>query len=561
MAFATTFRYSNGKDVVLNEQTTDYTLTPEDNGAVVLMNKATPVNVTIPNTLTSGFHCRVVQKGAGQVSFVASSTTLNTLTGALTTPGQNSVVVVQGSGNNVTGDIFTISNVSDVASTADILTGSNNLKRVTPLGLQALVKKGADVASAGTVTFGDGAFFHVTGTTTVTALAFTTDFAGREVKVEFTGILTLTHNATSLILPTGANITTAAGDCAVFVSEGSGNFRCIDYQRASGQALGGLVSGTTTITSGTNKRVLFDDNGVVGEDASFTYDKTVPGLTVGGVTAVKQFIIRDLNTNNFAALFNASKTIADTNYSFASNGDDTRVNALSAGSVSLNTANTPKLTVTDTGTALAAGTTTLAPLKFASGINLATPTAGACEYDGVNSYFTNETTAGRGAIPVEQHFKLTSAGSTISTIANFFGATSNIPLVAGGIYEIEIFLWYLNTTAGTVTWTLTNSAAPTSQEIYYEMSPVTGIVAPPGTATQLVGHTYNDTTAAFNFTTGTLTTAVNHFARFKIFLINNTGTSLKIQATKNVGGTITPGIGSRWFCKRLAAGNVGSFAA
>jgi hypothetical protein len=55
--------------------------------------------------------------------------------------------------------------------------------------------------------------------------------------VRFTGALTLTHNSTSLILPGGASITTAANDGAVFRSLGSGNWLCVAYQRASGQAL------------------------------------------------------------------------------------------------------------------------------------------------------------------------------------------------------------------------------------------------------------------------------------------------------------------------------------
>jgi hypothetical protein len=52
--------------------------------------------------------------------------------------------------------------------------------------------------------------------------------------LEFEGALTLTHNATSLILPGGANITTAAGDTALIVSEGAGNWRCVNYQTGRG---------------------------------------------------------------------------------------------------------------------------------------------------------------------------------------------------------------------------------------------------------------------------------------------------------------------------------------
>ncbi len=210
-----------------------------------------------------------------------------------------------------------------------------------------------------------------------------------------------------------------------------------------------------------------------------------------------------------------------------------------------------------------AGSASAAPETLTSGTNLTNAAAGACEYDGVQFYQTIDVTSGRGAVPVEQYFHLTAAGSTIGTIANFFGATSNISLVASAYYEIEIWCLFLNSTAGTVTWTFTNSAAPTSQNVLYEASPLTGIAAPAGSAVgNICGQIYNDATAALALsTTGTLTTAVNHFAHFKIFLKNGTGTSLKIQATKLVGGTITPGINSWWRCIRRSPNNIGTFAA
>lgn len=48
---------------------------------------------------------------------------------------------------------------------------------------------------------------------------------------------------------------------------------------------GSITPGTTVISGGTNQRVLFNDNGVVGEDAGFTYDKTTDSLTVGQLVA------------------------------------------------------------------------------------------------------------------------------------------------------------------------------------------------------------------------------------------------------------------------------------
>ncbi len=55
---------------------------------------------------------------------------------------------------------------------------------------------------------------------------------------KFSGALTLTHNAASLILPNaGSNITTAAGDGFVALSDGSGNWTVVSYSKANGQAL------------------------------------------------------------------------------------------------------------------------------------------------------------------------------------------------------------------------------------------------------------------------------------------------------------------------------------
>jgi hypothetical protein len=52
----------------------------------------------------------------------------------------------------------------------------------------------------------------------------------------FTGSLLLTHNAVSLILPTGKNITTQPGDAGIFISLGSGNWKCLGYFPISGKA-------------------------------------------------------------------------------------------------------------------------------------------------------------------------------------------------------------------------------------------------------------------------------------------------------------------------------------
>lgn len=97
--------------------------------------------------------------------------------------------------------------------------------------------KGVAIASAATLTLtDDGDYFDVTGTTAVTAISARR--AGARVTLQFSGALTLTHNATSLILQGSTNLTTAAGDVLTFVSEGSGNWRELGRRLATGASTG-----------------------------------------------------------------------------------------------------------------------------------------------------------------------------------------------------------------------------------------------------------------------------------------------------------------------------------
>lgn len=65
-------------DASINDQTgTAYTLVAGDNGKVVVLDNASAITVTVPSGLEAGFNCSFVQKGAGQVSFSASGTTIN----------------------------------------------------------------------------------------------------------------------------------------------------------------------------------------------------------------------------------------------------------------------------------------------------------------------------------------------------------------------------------------------------------------------------------------------------------------------------------------------------
>lgn len=91
---------------------------------------------------------------------------------------------------------------------------------------------GPDIASAATMDIGasTGDIMNVTGNTGITA--FTSAPAGVRKKLIFGSTISITHNATSLIMPNGANVTLVAGSCLEFLSLGSGNWRCTSILNA-----------------------------------------------------------------------------------------------------------------------------------------------------------------------------------------------------------------------------------------------------------------------------------------------------------------------------------------
>lgn len=71
----------------------------------------------------------------------------------------------------------------------------------------------------------------ITGTNAITSFGTSATLSNPLYFIRFTGILTLTHNGTSLIIPGAANITTANGDTAIVEYLGSGNWKVHEYTR------------------------------------------------------------------------------------------------------------------------------------------------------------------------------------------------------------------------------------------------------------------------------------------------------------------------------------------
>ncbi len=179
-----------------------------------------------------------------------------------------------------------LSRSGDGGMLADLLMGGFKVSGMgTPtVGDDAATKDYVDSSGAGT---GSGAvevtvasatttdvlgaasvFVLVSGTTTITSLGTGTN---RLRYVRFSGSLTLTHNATTLILPGAANIITQNGDVMVMESDSVSNVRVLSYVPAASATTLGLapltvasattcdilgansplitISGTTTVTS------------------------------------------------------------------------------------------------------------------------------------------------------------------------------------------------------------------------------------------------------------------------------------------------------------------------
>jgi hypothetical protein len=239
-------------------KTANYTVASTDEGAMILVDTSGgAVTITLPSIASAGDFKIGVAK---------------------TTSDANAVTVARGSTDTINGatsialavQYETATLLAKSGTTNWIVTPRANIPRLDatqtwggPNTFSALLTmtgaaqnwaKGADIASASTTDIGaaTGNFVEVTGTTTITALG--TVQAGTWRLVRFTGALTITHNATSLITLTAANIKTIAGDMALFVSLGSGNWRMVQYSEAQKV---GTYTPTLTNIANTDARTAY----------------------------------------------------------------------------------------------------------------------------------------------------------------------------------------------------------------------------------------------------------------------------------------------------------------
>lgn len=207
---------------------------PATSAVLTILNGKT---LTVNNTLTlSGTDSSTLNIGAGGTLGTAAFTNA-TAYQPVDSDLTSWALITRASGF----DTFTATpsgaNLASLLTTALPLTKGGTGATTATGAWDALNVAETTVASATTTDIGAVASNHVsiTGTTTITG--FGTIAAGATRWGRFTGALTLTYNASSLILPGAASITTAAGDSFMGVSLGSGNWVVYNYVKADGSPL------------------------------------------------------------------------------------------------------------------------------------------------------------------------------------------------------------------------------------------------------------------------------------------------------------------------------------
>ncbi len=205
-------------------------ITPAQGGTTVYTGTAggSANAITVTTTSPTGFS---LTRGKRVVTVaIADNTGATTLAAGGTTATNVYKLTPAGPAALTGGEIRTGSIIEAIYDGTQYQLVTNNLALLGPL---------TTLASATTTDLGTISSHNVgvTGVTTITSFGSTASTTFPIYYITFAGTLSLTYNATSMILPGVADITTAANDSAIAQYLGSGNWQIIFYQRASGTSV------------------------------------------------------------------------------------------------------------------------------------------------------------------------------------------------------------------------------------------------------------------------------------------------------------------------------------
>jgi hypothetical protein len=216
------------------------------------------------------------------------------------------------------------------ADTLAVTVGGAEVARFGVNGLQS-ASPWVDLASAATTDLGAQTTdnLRITGTTPI--ISFGTAPSGTTRFLRFADVLTITHNATSLICPGAANIITAAGDTGTAKSLGSGNWVLTDWQRASAlPVLPGLItsSGLTLATA----RVLGRLAAGTGATEDIPIANPVAAFSIGINRATEQVVSGNPVNVDFLSIPAGVREVRVTFRAVSTNGNSPLLIQLGSGS-------------------------------------------------------------------------------------------------------------------------------------------------------------------------------------------------------------------------------------
>ena len=489
-------------------------------------------------------------KGSGTTPFTGSATIPNTdITGlgTMSTQDADDVAITGGSitgitnfaSNNVTITGGSITGITDLAvadggTGASTLTGYVKGSGTTPLTASATIPS-TDITGLGTMSVQDANSVAITGgsITGITDLAVADGGTGQGSALTQYGLI---YGSTAT-----AMASTAAGTSTQVLhgnASGAPTFSAVSLTADVSGTLPLANGGTGVTTAPAAAAVLL----------GYTSTATAAGTTV--LT----------NTSSQYQLFTGTlaETITLPVTSTLGTGWSFHIVNNSTGSLTVNSSGGNLVTTIISGlTAMVTciGTTLTTAADWEAGFTdfqsiTGTGSAVLGTAPTITGAVSANATSGNGAIVGEQTFRLEANVTAFGpAIGDFFGTTSAISLEASSVYQISIYAVMTKTTAGTATWTLTASSAPTRIIGTYMASPITGIAA--GAATSGFTGSQGAATAAFA-ATGSLTTAVNHAFQFSVQVQTNAATSLNLRLTQSAG-TATPLAGSYYTVKKISA--------